>query len=108
EPGYVSYQCDNVPVSGGAALPMFAIAPTSGGGVAIIALFEVINPDVDKEPQMSSTQLVLGALSVLLMATSANGLDGPAMNGARIYFTGTSERGTTAPPRKHARRHDAR
>lgn len=77
---------------------MFAIAPTSGGGVAIIALIEVINPDVDKEPQMSSTQLVLGALSVLLMATSANGLDGPAMNGARIYFTGTSERGTTATP----------
>jgi hypothetical protein len=58
---------------------------------------------------MSSTRLALGALASLLLVTlaaceparqqnslpaSATGLDGPARNGARIYFTGVSERGT--------------
>jgi len=62
---------------------------------------------------MSSTRIALGALSALLLATSAacqparqqnpmpasaRGLDGPARNGARIYFTGASERGTRVTP----------
>lgn len=59
---------------------------------------------------MFSTRTALGALSTLLLVTtaacqptqqqnsmpaSASGLDGPAGNGARIYFTRASERGTT-------------
>ncbi len=62
---------------------------------------------------MSSTRMALGALSALLlvasaacqpvsqqnaMPASASALDGPARNGARIYFTGASERGTMATP----------
>lgn len=58
---------------------------------------------------MTSTRIALGAFSVLLlfaaagchptqqqnsMPASASALDGPAGNGARIYFTGSSERGT--------------
>ena len=58
---------------------------------------------------MFSTGIALGALSTLLLVTSAacqparqqnpvpasvSGLDGPARNGARIHFTGVSERGT--------------
>ncbi len=59
---------------------------------------------------MFATRVALGALCALLLVTSAvsqparqqnsmpasaGGLDGPAGNGARIYFTGASERGTT-------------
>lgn len=62
---------------------------------------------------MSTSRVALGALSALLLITSAacqparqqnslpapaNGLDVPAKNGARIYFTGASDRGTTASP----------
>lgn len=59
---------------------------------------------------MSSPRIALGALAALLLVAlaacqptqqqnsipaSASGLNGPAGNGARIYFTGVSERGTT-------------
>ncbi|QCB45398.1 c-type cytochrome [Hydrogenophaga sp. PAMC20947] len=59
---------------------------------------------------MSVTRIAIGALSALLlvvsaacqpteqqnsMPASASGLEGPVGNGARIYFTGASERGTT-------------
>jgi hypothetical protein len=59
---------------------------------------------------MSFTRFMLGAISALLLVTSAacqparqqnsmpaltQGLDAAARNGARIYFTGASERGTT-------------
>jgi hypothetical protein len=55
---------------------------------------------------MSSPRIALGALVALLlvalaacqqnsMPASSSGLDGPAGNGARIYFTGASERGTS-------------
>lgn len=62
---------------------------------------------------MSFTRLAFCALSTLLtvaiaacqpahpqnaMPASASGLDGPAKNGARIYFTGVSERGTEVTP----------
>jgi mono/diheme cytochrome c family protein len=68
---------------------------------------------IDQGPCMSATRVALGALSALLLVmaaacqptgqqnsipASASGLDGPARNGARIYFTGASERGTTATP----------
>ena len=59
---------------------------------------------------MSLTRFTLGALSALLLVTSAacqparrlnsipastQGLEAAARNGARIYFTGVSERGTS-------------
>lgn len=62
---------------------------------------------------MSATRFALGALSSLLLVTSAacqparqqdsmsasaSGLDGAARNGARIYFTGVGERGATVAP----------
>lgn len=62
---------------------------------------------------MYVTRVALGALSVLLLVTlaacqptgqqnsvpaSVSGLEGPACNGARIYFTGARERGTRAIP----------
>lgn len=65
---------------------------------------------MNQNPCMSAARVALGALCALLLVTlaacqpagqqnsmpaSASGLDGPAGNGARIYFTGASERGTT-------------
>jgi hypothetical protein len=62
---------------------------------------------------MSVARVTLGALSSLLLVTStacqptqqqdsmpasASGLDGAAKNGARIYFRGSGERGTSATP----------
>lgn len=59
---------------------------------------------------MSSTRIAFGSCSLLVLVAlascqpsqqqnsipaSASSLEGPAGNGARIYFTGASERGTT-------------
>lgn len=60
---------------------------------------------------MSYTRFILGAIAAMVLASiaacqpdryqnslpvSTEGLTAPARNGARIYFTGTSERGTAA------------
>lgn len=74
---------------------------------------------MNQEPCGSATGFALRSLCALLllalaaceptqqrnsMPASAIGLDGPAGNGARIYFTGTSARGTTVTPAVAANR----